>query len=258
MEALQDQIISLGPFAYWIALFIVVGLFVTVGQGFLKARKIQPNTFQWAIFRHEVFWSTTNLVVSAFVLGGLTTYLKSNGWITFDQSPAEWWVILLEYALYFFAFDAYFYWGHRIMHIPGIYELIHKTHHRSMSPTLLTTVSVNPLESLVNGGFVPLFTAMFVVHQETFALIAPTNIIMGVYVHNGYEFLPRWWNKTWITKWFITTTFHDQHHRYFRGNYGGYTTLWDYAMGTVRPNYESGFEAVKKRSSATKSSVKTV
>lgn len=32
------------------------------------------------------------------------------------------------------------------------------------------------------------------------ALISPTNIIMGFYVHPGYELLPRWWNKSWLTQ----------------------------------------------------------
>jgi sterol desaturase/sphingolipid hydroxylase (fatty acid hydroxylase superfamily) len=73
---------------------------------------------------------------------------------------------------------------------------------------------------------------------------------MGLYVHAGYEFLPRWWHKTWATKWFITTTFHDQHHRYFNWNFGGYTPVWDYLCGTVRKKYEADFERNCERRSA--------
>ena len=32
---------------------------------------------------------------------------------------------------------------------------------------------------------------------------------MGLYVHSGYEMLPRWWNRSWATKWFISATFHE-------------------------------------------------
>jgi hypothetical protein len=32
---------------------------------------------------------------------------------------------------------------------------------------------------------VPLFTLLFTVHDSTMALITPTNIIMGLYVHCG-------------------------------------------------------------------------
>src|SRR3546814_18599387 len=52
-------------------------------------------------------------------------------------------------------------------------------------------------------------------------------------------FMPRWWNRSWATKWFITATFHDQHHRFFTGNYGGYTTIWDRLCGTMRTRFEA-------------------
>jgi sterol desaturase/sphingolipid hydroxylase (fatty acid hydroxylase superfamily) len=121
--------------------------------------------------------------------------------------------------------------------------------HRSTSPNLLTTLSGGPLESVINGGFVPLFTAALTVHATTMALITPTSIIMGLYVHSGYEFLPRWWNKSSATRWFITATFHDQHHKYFKWNFGGYTTIWDFLCGTVRPKYLSDFDQIKARAS---------
>jgi sterol desaturase/sphingolipid hydroxylase (fatty acid hydroxylase superfamily) len=133
------------------------------------------------------------------------------------------------------------------MHKEPVYSWVHKLHHKSTSPNLLTTLSVNPLESIINGGFVPLFLTLCTVHSTTIALITPTNIFMGLYVHSGYEFMPRWWNKSWATKWFITATFHDQHHRFFTGNFGGYTTIWDRICGTMRPKFESDFDKVKAR-----------
>src|SRR3546814_9973104 len=93
-----------------------------------------------------------------------------------------------------------------------------------------------------------MFLAVFTVHYATMALILPTNIVMGLYVHSGYEFMPRWWNRSWATKWFITATFHDQHHRFFTGNYGGYTTIWDRLCGTMRTRFEADFDKVKARS----------
>src|SRR3546814_7699585 len=81
--------------------------------------------------------------------------------------PASWWIVALEYALYFFLFDTYFYWLHRWMHQPLVYRWIHKLHHRSVSPNLLTTLSVSPLESIINGGFVPMFLAVFRSEEHT-------------------------------------------------------------------------------------------
>jgi lathosterol oxidase len=235
------------PLSRWLIIFVTSGLLVAVSRGFLRARKIQPNGFRWRTFRNEMLFAILNLAITSFLLGSVTSLVRTRGWASFNPSPTSWWVIVLEYALYFFAFDTYFYWFHRLMHQEPIYRWVHKIHHYSVSPNVLTTLSVSPLESLINGGFVPLFITLITVHSSTMALIGPTNIFMGLYVHCGYEFFPRWWNKSWATKWFITTTFHDQHHRYFRCNYGGYTTIWDWICGTVRPKFQADFLALKAR-----------
>jgi lathosterol oxidase len=232
----------------WLALFVASGIAAGIITGFLKARKIQPKGFKWKIFRNEIAFAVINLTITGFLLGTLKNQLVSAGFITFQKTPPSWWEIGLEYALYFFLFDTYFYWLHRWMHKEPVYSWVHKLHHKSTSPNLLTTLSVSPLESLINGGFVPLFLAVFTVHDATVALIVPTNIVMGLYVHSGYEFLPRWWNRHWATKWFISATFHDQHHRYFTGNFGGYTTIWDRLCGTMRPKFEADFDKLKNRS----------
>lgn len=234
----------------WVVAFVAVGIIAGVVSGYFKARKIQPRGFKWKMFGQEALVAVITLTVSGTVIGFTTTMLKTNGIITFNHAPAPWWVIALEFGLYFFLFDTYFYWLHRWMHKEPVYSWVHKLHHKSISPNMLTTLSVNPLESVINGGFVPLFLAVLMVHDATVALITPVNIIMGLYVHSGYEFLPRWWNRTWATKWFISATFHDQHHRFFMGNYGGYTTIWDRVCGTIRPKFEDDFEKVKARAKA--------
>ncbi|WP_395327005.1 sterol desaturase family protein [Novosphingobium sp. BL-8H] len=234
----------------WLWSFVAVGIAAGVISGYFKARKIQPRGFKLKTFRNEAIVAVITLAVSGKIMAAASGWLRVHGWITFHRGPAAWWIVALEFAAYFLLFDTYFYWLHRAMHKEPFYSWVHKLHHKSTSPNLLTTLSVNPLESIINGGFVPLFLATFTVHEPTMALILPTNIIMGLYVHSGYEFLPRWWNRSWATKWFITATFHDQHHRYFNGNYGGYTTIWDYLCGTVRKKYEGDFEAVKDRAAA--------
>ncbi|MBU6268932.1 MAG: sterol desaturase family protein [Sphingomonadales bacterium] len=230
-----------GLMKLWLALFLGVALVTGIATGFFKARKIQPNGFKWRIFRNEIVFAVLNVVVTGFLLGPLTHVLTKYGYITFKHDPAAWYVVAGEYALYFFGFDTWFYWLHRWMHKGTPYRLIHLLHHKSTSPNVVTTFSVNPLESVVNGGFVPLFTALMSVHDTTMALIVPTNVIMGIYVHTGYEFLPRWFNATWFTKWFITTSFHDQHHKTFNWNFGGYTTIWDRLCGTVHKHYDRDF-----------------
>lgn len=230
-----------------VLLFAVGAFLVTVFGSFFRLRKIQPDGFKWRTLRNELAFAAINLAITVFLLGGMIGFLTRHGYIRFDTTHASAWVIAGQYALYWLGFDTYFYWLHRWMHLEPFYSWIHKLHHRSTSPNLLTTLSVSPLESFINGGFVPLFTALLTIHSSTFALIAPTNIIMGLYVHCGYEFLPRWWNRSWLTRWFITATFHDQHHKYFKWNFGGYTPIWDFLCGTARPKYLAEFDAIKAR-----------
>src|SRR3546814_4637461 len=97
----------------WLWAFLLVGLAVGIAKGFFKARKIQPKGFKWITLRNESVFAVINLLITGFILGNGTTYLKEHGWILFDSEPASWWIVALEYALYFFLFDTYFYWLHR-------------------------------------------------------------------------------------------------------------------------------------------------
>ena len=246
-DALKNAFNGNDPITLWLVLF-TAGIFaLAIWRGFFKARKIQPKGFKWKTFRNEIIFGVINVAISGTVIGFTTTWLRTHGYISVNPAPAAWWVIVAEYALYFVLFDAWFYWLHRWMHNEPFYSRIHKLHHFSTAPNVMTNFSVNPLESFINGGFVPLFLLIVPVHEASFALVVPTNVLMGLYLHSGYEFLPRWWNKSWATKWFITATFHDQHHKYFTANFGGYTTIWDRLCGTMRPKYEADFEKITAR-----------
>lgn len=257
-KAIQEFFVSLDIFDWSIIAVVVIGLSTAWISGYFKARRIQKKGTKWEIVRHELMWATINIVVSAFTLGALKTYLAGQGFILFNPEPAPSWVIAAEFIVYFFLFDTWFYWGHRLMHMEPVYRWTHKTHHFSTTVTPLSSLSVNPVEAFINGSFTPLFylvvTALaggFVgispIHGATIPLITISTIMMGFYVHSGFEFLPRWWNKSWLTKWFISATFHDQHHQYFIGNFGGYTTIWDRLCGTMRKNFEADFEKITTR-----------
>jgi Delta7-sterol 5-desaturase len=232
---------------FWIFAFALTGLVAGILSGFFKARKIQQKGFKWKIFRDEVLFALITVTLSGAIIGGTMNWLKANGWITTIDQPTSWWVIALEYVGYFITFDTWFYWLHRWMHREPVYSWVHELHHRSTSPNVVTTFSVHPFESFINGGWLVIYITALDIHAESMIFISATAPLMGLYVHSGYEFFPRWWNKSWATKWFITATFHDQHHKYFNYNYGGYTTVWDRICGTTRPKFEDDFLAIKDR-----------
>ncbi len=73
-------------------------------------------------------------------------------------------------------------------------------------------------------------------------------LMYNVYGHLGYELYPKGFNKNRIGKWINTSVNHNQHHQYFKGNYGLYFLWWDRWMKTIRKDYDDKFEAVKSSS----------
>lgn len=231
----------------WLMAAIVSALIFVVFRGFFRVRRIQATRFDWRIFLHEVVCSALTLGTSGLVIGLLWRTFRQGGQLSFTDGPAAWWQIGLEFTVYFFAFDLYFYLLHRLMHVGPFYTLIHKTHHRSTAPYPLTAFSFNPIEGALTGGFLPVFLAAFEVHRESLALIGTFQPFMSMFVHAGHEIFPRWWYRSWLTKWFLTSMWHDQHHQLFDCNYGGFTTLWDRLFGSVSPSFEADFDRFKAR-----------
>ena len=231
----------------WIGVIIAVTLVVALSRIFSNVRKIQNRKYKWSNIRYELFWSAINVATTAIVLKNFSAWLVSNGYLTIDTSPAAWYVVAFEFALYFFVFDLWFYVAHRLMHIEPIYRWTHKIHHRSMLPNPLSSTSMHPIEGVIEGLIIPLFLAAFTVHQTTMMFIIPFATLMGLYVHCGYEVMPKWWYKTWASKWFITPMFHDQHHLYVTCNYGGYTTIWDFVFGTVRGRFLQDYDKLSAK-----------
>jgi len=231
----------------WIGVFVVAMTLLALSRIFVRIRqlKIQKRKYVLSTFRHEIMWSALNIGITTFILTQYSSWLVAGGYLQTNPEPASWYTILFEFALYFFVFDFYFYWVHRALHVEPLYKWVHKTHHFSVSPNALSSSSMTPIEGTMEGLIVPTFLALVTVHEASTYLIIPFATLMGLYVHCGYEVMPRWWYRSRLTNWFITPMFHDQHHQYFRCNYGAYTTIWDRVFGTVRPKFEQDFDRLK-------------
>lgn len=229
----------------WLMVIVLSSALVALSRIFTQLKKIQPRKLKWLTLRHEMTWSALNLSITALVLNQVFTWLTAQGWMTTNPEPASWYVVLAEFALFFFVFDLYFYLLHRLMHVEPIYTWVHRTHHRSTAPNPLSSSSMSPVEGIITGLSIPAFLAVFTVHDTSMMFILPFATLMGLYVHCGYEIVPRWWYHNPLTSWFITPMFHDQHHQYVQCNYGGFTTLWDRAFGTVRSRFIGDFDRLK-------------
>src|SRR5690349_4206283 len=119
--ALLPDAINANPLYRYVALFVLALLVASVFRIVFRSRKIQPNGFRWKAIGHEIVLAVINVSLTGFLLGGLSKILNYFGLIQFHHEPTTWWVVALEYALYFVLFDTWFYWFHRLMHIEPMY-----------------------------------------------------------------------------------------------------------------------------------------
>jgi sterol desaturase/sphingolipid hydroxylase (fatty acid hydroxylase superfamily) len=118
--------------------------------------------------------------------------------------------------------DILFYYAHRILHIPYLYERIHKIHHRWTTPIAVSAFYTHPFEhAFANILPVVLSARLAGLGQGAMRLwqaIALTNTLITA--HGGYR-IPRYSNM------------HDKHHTDFNCNYGAIGLL-DSLYGTLR------------------------
>lgn len=142
----------------------------------------------------------------------------------------------LQYAIFFVFYDFVYTLFHWALHIPFLYTLIHKHHHKQMSPFRgnKDAINVHPFE-YVTGEYNHLFT-LFVALK----VLGPSNVhavsyVLWVFLGGCLASL----NHTRVNvhiPYIFNVAAHDFHHRKYRCNYGQYTMLWDAVFGTWLPS----------------------
>jgi sterol desaturase/sphingolipid hydroxylase (fatty acid hydroxylase superfamily) len=139
---------------------------------------------------------------------------------------------LFSVASLMFIHDTYFYWVHRLFHTRPLFRLVHKHHHDSRTPTPWAAYSLSTGEAIAQC---PLWVLCFTVPAHPLAVLFVLFLqnIYDMFGHLGYEFFPKWiLRNKWICAVQATPTHHDDHHRYFQGNFAHYFNIWDTLMGT--------------------------
>ncbi|MBK8567169.1 MAG: sterol desaturase family protein [Saprospiraceae bacterium] len=212
------------------------------------ARKIQQKFPKGSEIRHEIGYSIlTSLIFGGMALGVFVLRKMGYGELYFEVAEYGWVYWFGSLAFLIVAHDTYFYWMHRLMHHPKLYQLFHLVHHKSTNPTPYTSFSFHPLESVLEFAIVPLITLVLPVHAVVFLLFTMWSTAFNILGHTGYEFSPSGFTRHWFLKWINTPTHHNMHHRQARYNYGLYFNFWDRIMGTNHPDYDNYFEEVVER-----------
>jgi len=143
--------------------------------------------------------------------------------------------------------DTYFYWTHRLMHHPLVFPIFHRIHHLSTNPSPWAAFAFHPLEAIIEAGIIVVIAFIMPVHPLALALFLLIMMIYNVYGHLGYEIYPKGFSKSRVGRWINTSVNHNQHHQFYKGNYGLYFLWWDRWMGTIRPDYDQKFEEITRR-----------
>ena len=216
-------------------------------------KKIQPAFPKTNDYAREIAYSVCTIFIFGFIGYGVLfyqpivkhtlryTHIREYGWAWYATA----------YFVMLVLHDAYFYWTHRLMHHPKLFKILHLVHHKSTNPSPWAAYAFHPLEAVVEAGILPVFVFTLPLHATHTFIFFFIMIVYNVYGHLGYELYPRGFSKTFIGKWINTSVNHNQHHQYFKGNYGLYFLWWDRWMGTIRSDYDSRFEEVKNRKAET-------
>ena len=234
LEILSAYLIYLATvYGVTIALYFAFGGAITLFNRRIPERRIQKNRSGDERAGLEIRKSLTALLMTSICVSfGL--FAQARGW-TMAALEFSWPSALLMWLISVVIFDAWFYFGHRLMHTKALYRW-HNLHHRSVAPTTWSNDSSTMLDTLVMHSYYAI--APFILPIPPIALIAHRlyDQINGMVGHSGFEYF-----ASPTTRWpspLVCVTFHDQHHSSFRFNYGNFSSIWDRLMGTLHPEYD--------------------
>lgn len=147
--------------------------------------------------------------------------------------------VAFSYAAVLLLQDTYFYFTHRLMHLPLLFKWAHQGHHQSRPPTPWTFFALEPTEALAQAVFLLSIVLVVPLHIGVLVAILVTMAVWTVGNHMGLQVVPSSETSNWWGQWFIGSTHHLIHHRHYNRHYGLYFTLWDRLLGTEDERYET-------------------
>jgi sterol desaturase/sphingolipid hydroxylase (fatty acid hydroxylase superfamily) len=137
--------------------------------------------------------------------------------------------------------DTIFYWGHRALHIPFLYKLIHKQHHQFKQPIAQASEWAHPVEDIL-ANIIPTLAGCFIMGSHFYVLLfwIFLRIWKTLDAHCGYTLpfpLSVWHGLPGM----FGCDMHDFHHESKEGMkscFGAMSTFWDWICGTDIAFYE--------------------
>ena len=223
----------------WAAAYVIgATIMFVVCLGLIQVNKRHPEKKiqtrpQTHDARKDIVSSLKQIAVTAFCLS-IGLYSQWKGW-TITPVALSWWSFPLFFVLSLILHDAWFYWGHRILHTKAFYRF-HKPHHMTVTPSVWSNDAGSTVDTLFAHSYYAL--VLFVVPMPALSFIAHRlfDQISAIIGHSGYEYFAGPTSRKPFPG--ICTTFHDQHHSEFVYNYANYFSWWDRVCGTIHPHYD--------------------
>lgn len=134
----------------------------------------------------------------------------------------------------FMIYDFFYTLFHWALHWPPIYPLVHKHHHRQMSPFRGNSDAINdhPFE-YVSGEYLHLFALFLLTRIVPAQQVHAATVVLFIFIGGTLASL----NHTRINfhiPYMFNVNSHDYHHRQPQVNFGQYIMFWDWVFGTFQ------------------------
>lgn len=210
--------------AYWLFYFSSNQLSLK-GNHDIKypSKKLIKNDISLSVITAIASAICATLIMKGYDLGGTLLYESIEDYGSWYLIVSFFGVILLQ--------DTCYYFFHRALHHPLLFDWLHSGHHRSQNPTPWTSFALDFPEALVQGLFLVAVVFVIPLHIMVLALWLITMTLWSLINHLGFELFPNFPDH-WLGKWFISSDHHSLHHRCYSKHYGLYFTFWDRILGT--------------------------
>ncbi|RMF36266.1 MAG: fatty acid hydroxylase family protein, partial [Alphaproteobacteria bacterium] len=182
---LEFVILYAAVLAASLGLYFATGLVLERLNARHPERRIQPGRDGLRRRGEDIRASLSALAVSALLLTA-GWFAQRQGW-TPAPVAASWWSVPVFFVICMLIFDAWFYFGHRLLHLPGLYRF-HALHHKAVAPSAWSNDCSTTVDTLIEHGFY--LVIWFVLPVPALSVIALRifDQLSGMIGHSGYEY----------------------------------------------------------------------
>ncbi len=207
---------------------------------FFDSKRIQEKKNSFGQKRHEIKYSLYSCISYAIILLVVEFMLHRRlANIYFEIKSMEFLIYsILCLPVVLLLHDCYFFWIHKLLHTKFFYKNVHRIHHVSSNPTIWAMQSLHPVESFMQGLFVPLVLYLLPWHPVVFFVYLNLLTYFDVVAHSGFEFRKFRYIPKWISSFVTSASFHNFHHSNPKYHYGLLTRIWDNLFESSHQKYE--------------------